>query len=301
MWDEKYSKANAPIRIFLASRLMRLLPVFWLANIAATVGRIVIDPSFLSTPVHGWEWLQVMVANGAILGYSGILHSMGALNVAWSLDVELQFYLVFPFLIALLIRGRPAGFWTLFVAAICVLGLVRFLLPVDWEPRDLSDCGLYFLLGVMAARFDWKPSNLTATVLLWAAASAVAVCWFVPEWRCLLENEKHGATAIDYHHKHIAQAILALVTTPIAIFTVNRKSGSFDRSLGEFTYVVYLIHWPIMDLHAHYFADQSPLRRVPSLLAAWAAVAILSLLVFRYLDQPIERVRKRWVARQIPT
>jgi peptidoglycan/LPS O-acetylase OafA/YrhL len=80
------------------------------------------------------------------------------------------------------------------------------------------------------------------------------------------------------------------------LFSVTQPSGARDRALGEFTYVMYLLHWPVIVLHSHYFAGLSPLTRIPSLLVAWLAIGALSLVVFRYFDQPIERVRKRWVS-----
>ena len=44
-----------------------------------------------------------------------------------------------------------------------------------------------------------------------------------------------------------------------------------------------------------------PLQRIPSILVAWAAVAAATWMVFAYVDQPIERWRRRWVARRLVT
>jgi len=59
---------------------------------------------------------------------------------------------------------------------------------------------------------------------------------------------------------------------------------------------MYLMHWPVILIHSYYFAMLPPLSRLPSIVAAWMVVATVSLAVYRYYDQPIERARKRWVA-----
>ena len=296
MWENKYSRTDNPAVVFFISRLVRLLPVFLLANVVAAIVQRLVDPNFLGPNAQAWNWVPSLASNLLILGYSSLPHSQGALNVAWSLDVEMQFYIAFPVFVALLSRGRSAAFWTAFLGAACVAGLSIFLVQLYPSPRNLGCCGLYFFLGLMAARANWRPSEGTVSVVACAAVAFVAICWFVPEWRFLFENEKHGATALDYHHKRIAQAALAVFTAPVALFSVTQPSGARDRALGEFTYVMYLLHWPVIVLHSHYFAGLAPLTRVPSLLVAWLAIGALSLVVFRYLDQPIERVRKRWVS-----
>ena len=113
LWTTKYSLTDYPYRIFVVSRLWRLLPVFLLANLAAHVvaGRL---PSFE---------LQQLVPNFLLLGFAN-LGSDGFLRPAWSIDIELQFYLIFP---AVYICARSAkSFAVLTIVSAIGLGLLLF-------------------------------------------------------------------------------------------------------------------------------------------------------------------------------
>jgi peptidoglycan/LPS O-acetylase OafA/YrhL len=297
MWTEKYSKAEMPLRTFYASRLLRILPVFWLTNIAcAIVLALGLEPSFSGDILSRFGWLHTAASNTLLLGYADLPHMQGGLRVAWSLDVELQFYLAFPVLLYLCLQRRAGIYWKVALLAGCVIGFLAFLAPAELGSRNLSCFGLFFLAGVSSAQFNWSPSNRAAIASLTVALACVAICWIHPEWRLLFENEKHGATDAFTHYKRIAQAILALISAPFALYTVRCVSDARDRMLGEITFVVYLVHWPVMMVHGHYFEQLAPSQRIPSLVAAWALIAILSLLVYHALDQPLERQRKRWVS-----
>ncbi len=301
MWKDKYSRTDAPGRVFIASRLLHLLPVFLLANLITALVAVHTDPVFLNPSAEKWGVLPAIASNLLILGYSSLPHSQGALHVAWSLDVELQFYAVLPLASLLLASDRMRIFWTVFLGAVCCIGLSIFIMDAAPGPRNLGCCGIYFLAGVLAERRRWRPSRATVSFVGATAIAFVAVCWLVPGWEYLFENLKHGSTAVDFHHRQIAQALLALYTAPVAIESVHRASDTRDRALGEFTYVMYLMHWPVILVHSYYFALRPPLSRLPSLAGAWLVIAALSWAVYQFYDQPIERARKRWVASRMAT
>jgi peptidoglycan/LPS O-acetylase OafA/YrhL len=299
MWTQKYSRTDSPFVIFIASRLMRILPVFWLANVLSAIVAAAIDPSFLNPSAPHWGALPAAASNLFLLGYAKLPHSQGALHVAWSLDIEMQFYLLFPFILYLCTRPRSGTFWTYLVGAACIAGFVLFVAPPEMVSHNLGCRGLFFLVGAASAHRDWRPTEKWAATSLALTAAIVVVCWSLPGLRHLFENGRHGATLADFHQKRIAQALLTLVSAPVALFSVRNPSGSSDRALGELTYVIYLVHWPIMTLHQYYFLHLNPIERLPSLLGAWIVVAVVSLAVYRYFDQPIEAVRKRWVAARV--
>jgi peptidoglycan/LPS O-acetylase OafA/YrhL len=178
----------------------------------------------------------------------------------------------------------------------CIGGLIFFLFQPAPVTRHLGCYGLFFLIGVMSARRNWTPPASGTSALLLIAATLIALCVLVPGLRHLIENAKHGATATELHSKRIFQVALAIISAPVALFTVRNRSGATDRRISELTYEAYLMQWPIMMLHSHYFAVLAPLDRIPSVLAAWAVVGVVSWVVFWYLDQPLERARKRWVS-----
>jgi len=295
MWFERYSETRAPIRTFYTSRLLRLLPVFWVAALLSIWVEHATDPAF----GHWWlfahsYWAWGVISNVFILGYADLPETLGALHVAWTLDIELQFYLVVPLLA--LATSRLDGIWflerLLWVAA--VAGLLAFLRTGPSGHRNFGCFALYFYIGWWYGRRR-LPSARMAAISGLVALVCVAALLAIPALRPVIENEKHGEPPGGLFTHYTFLAVLALVTAPLTLATVGNASGPFDRTVGDFTYVLYLVHWPVMALHSALYSQLAPLQRIPSLAVAWLAVAILSALVFVVIDQPIERVRRRWV------
>jgi len=301
MWTAKYARAAQPLQLFYGSRLLRILPLFWLINVGASfVLAAGLEARILEAPVPSWGGLHRVATNIFLLGYSYLPHRQAALRVAWSLDVELQFYLAFPFLLRLCTAKRTGPYCLAAVAAVCAAGLGIFLVPANEPPGNLTFFGIFFLAGAVAAHRDWQPDGRLAALSALATMGVLAACWCTPGGRLLFENAKHGGTATFTHLERSAQVALAVLSIPFALFTVRQPSDRRDRLLGELSFTVYLVHWPVMMVHSHYYEDVPPLQRVPSLAVAWAVIALLSWLVLRFFDQPLERRRRRWVAAHLP-
>jgi peptidoglycan/LPS O-acetylase OafA/YrhL len=296
MWTEKYSKTDAPFLVFLSSRFLRILPIFWLANLLSAVAQHIADPNFLNPKASGWAAIPAIASNILIFGNANLPRSQRALDPAWSLDIEMQFYVIFPLIIYLFSRRDFARFWEMLFVPVCIGGLVWYLTRPVPAVRDLSCYGLFFLIGVIAARNDWAPSVTLASASLGVVVAFFLLCAALPGMRFLIENGKHGATSGDFSVKLAVQAVLALLSAPFALSTVRSRSGTIDRALSELTYVVYLMQWPIMSLHGHWFGQLPPFERLPSIVVAWIAVLALSWWIYRFVDRPLEEHRKRWVA-----
>jgi peptidoglycan/LPS O-acetylase OafA/YrhL len=299
MWVRKYSRTRTPVRVFLASRALRILPVFWLANILSTAVQVAIDPTFLKPAAGEWSQSTAWASNVLLFGYAVLPHTQGAMHAAWSLDVEMQFYLVVPLVAFLLSRPGHGLAWRRVLVALCLVGFAFFFANTAPLSRNVGYYGLFFLIGIMSASGGRPPDRKVVWLSVGLFLVAAAACWVNPEWRHLAENSKHGASIADLHQKRVFQALLALASAPIALATVRLPSGESDRSLGEITYIVYLAQWPVMTLHSVFFGEVPPLARIPSILGAWCIVGVLSVAIFRYYDQPLERIRKSWVARQL--
>jgi peptidoglycan/LPS O-acetylase OafA/YrhL len=299
MWTQKYSRTDAPVRVFFLSRALRILPVFLLVNLALAIAQRSIDPTFLSATAPRWNPLLATASNLFLLGYANLPYSQGALRAAWSLDVEMQFYLIAPLVLFLFTQSRKHILWEALATAACLAGLSYFLFRGCALRRTLGSYGLFFLIGLIFAHNEWTPSTALTTTSLVLAVGIVVICWCSTDWRFPVQNAKHGATVLDIDYKRIAQVALALITAPIALLSVRNASRPTDRSLGELTYVIYLVQLPIMTLHGNYFVHLPPLHRLPSIVVAWIVVGAASWVVYAYFDRPIEQFQKRWVASRI--
>jgi peptidoglycan/LPS O-acetylase OafA/YrhL len=165
MYKRRYSVATSPYIAFIISRFWRILPIFWLANLFTIGIHLTTDP-----------WTRVVadfgptsiIPNVFVLGY---IHwnDLKYLGQAWSLDIEMQFYLVAPLLIITLERwNRAAG------AALVLAGILGLVLS-DGDKGTAFNLLLFFATGMLAAHVDWVPSRKIAGTSALAGAAFVAI------------------------------------------------------------------------------------------------------------------------------
>jgi peptidoglycan/LPS O-acetylase OafA/YrhL len=277
---------------FWGARLWRLFPTFWAVNIISVVVFSITQAWPNTTPV-GADWIHRAASNVLILGYGSFQPSQVLLPHAWSLDMEVQFYLLAP-LIFLLAR-RTVGAWLLLAGSVAGGTLYAFA-PLE-SPHRVSSYAVFFLIGVVSAQRGWRPSNKAAAVLAAGLGMVVVALWISP-FRFVIQNAQHGATAEQLEIRRFSIWLLALAASPLPIWSVVQPSPRLDRRIGDFTYALYLAHWPVMFAHYKLFAGLPPLQRLPSILAAWLIAGALSFGVYRLIDGPANRARKRFFTGQ---
>lgn len=297
MWHDKYQHIKKPALVFWASRLFRLLPMFWLANLLSIEVAIFyrnLAPALADlSPLIWISWIAV---NLVPLGYYFLPQGLNPLAVAWSLDAEIQFYLLSPAVLWLLSRDRVGGLLATVLAILSFCSWIKFTSDPAAMSVPLFSYGLFFLLGVLAAKVAFVPSNALAGFSMLTALSFVASALLGPtEFRSLFINPNH-ADGILAAIQLPVQSMLALVTVPFLLHTVHQPSIGHDRILGELAYLVYLFHWPVFVVYSINFGALPILQRIPYFLAAWLATFAISVLVYRVCDRPLERWRKRWLA-----
>lgn len=231
------------IRDFLKRRLRRLGPQL-LAMLAAVliVGALILLPSdfqrlparLLASATGTSNWLFA-----AQSGYFMPSSEWNPLLHAWTLSVEIQFYLAFPFIVVLLARLEPG----MMVGGLSVL-LLASLLYCLW-PRP--DGALFydsfarsweFLLGSLLHHFGerWRgrtAASLLAAIALFALAATItqiARDVFYPDWRALVPT--------------LAVASLILTLRHSVFGPLFTNKGVVQ--IGRMSYSIYIWHWPII-------------------------------------------------------
>jgi len=291
MYETKYVGARRPYAVFLVSRFWRLAPVFLLVN------ALVIATNFIYgtlTPAWPWSFHQV-ASNLTMAGYASLTDTM-FLVPAWSLDVEHQFYLIAPFL--LILCARPDAVRRALLFAVCAAGPALLIVgPQIADGTVLPYLG-FFALGAMAARGEWRPTAGQAAASIVIATGLALVICAIPETRgALLVGT--GSDANVFWLNVPANALLALLLAPAALWTVRQRSGSTDRMLGDLSYVVYLLHWEAVFLVTRYLVGLPFLERAISTAAVVAATSVFAWLIWRFFDRPIDRMRSAWVQRRM--
>jgi len=134
---------------------------------------------------------------------------------------------------------------------------------------------------MVAARHEWQAGMALGSAGLLAAVLAVVVAQMVRPWGDIWDGDgKRAAFNI----------VLAVLMAPCALATARRKTDGTDAVMGDQSYLVYILHWPFV-----------------TLLRAWApglwgfvagagVLVALCLAAWRWVDRPLEGVRRAWVA-----
>lgn len=284
MYRHKYSKTKSPYFTYIVSRFWRLLPVFLLLNTAT----VLYDHYYLNIKLLPGNWLgdvHSVFSNLLILGYNSQHYQV--LTPAWSLDMEVQFYLIAPVLIWLAIK-RP---WT----ALWASAILSLIFSFVHTPL-LTGVLVFFVIGLTAAACSWKPSTKLAAASLILVAVVFAL-WLASPWRGVIFMQ--GPTNPLQNYNDAANALLALIAIPFAIYTTGQKGGRYDSTFGELSYIVYLLHWPIIVWFRQFEPSLSFALRTLERAGLGILVLALSYLILRLLDRPMNRLRARWVNQRI--
>jgi peptidoglycan/LPS O-acetylase OafA/YrhL len=88
----------------------------------------------------------------------------------------------------------------------------------------------------------------------------------------------------------------SVAVIPFVTWNVAQNSPRLDRLLGNLAYPLYLFHWIPRDWYYHFSQRSDPIWKQCALLSinflAASAGAVIILLV---VDQPLDRLRARWV------
>ena len=245
-------------------------------------GALVAQP-LLSSNVY---FSQVVIG-----GYFADQPEIRPLLHTWSLGVEEQFYLFYPFLLVLcfrfqatrkrltLVLGILASLSYLATTAMTLSAPVAVFFQLQYRAWELS------LGGLVAFRPPSSLGEKTRSLLGWLGLAMIMAS------ACFFEN----ASSLP------GQVVLVPCLGAALVIWANRTMTSSGRILsfkplvwvGLLSYSLYLWHWPLMAYGAYFgLSDQVWVR--------WLLVALsfgLSYLSYRFIEMPIRR-KKLWPSKR---
>lgn len=292
IWEKDYAATHSPVFTFYVSRAWRLLPAFWVANLFA-----IVIAAFRGTLPDAYRafalsphLIPMISGNLGLLGYALLPHSQRLLDTAWSLDVEAEFYLVFPLLMLL----RPA--WrarSLLLTGF--LGLCAILLYGEPVYRNFGYYAFFFGIGLYFYYSRTVPTQGLALTGLTLSVLCLCVCCALPELRGLVLASTH-ATGESVRWSYAANCVLACLMMPFAFRTVHQPSPKQDRVLGDLSYLVYLFHVPALALLGDSYFGLSLRQRLPVLALIWIGVFAASFAFWALVHRPLESQRRRFTS-----
>ena len=232
-------------RNFYGRRALRILPLYFV-----TLGAAYLAMRAGALPEYSgrYSWLPyVLLVQNLVISAPGF-HALGA---TWSLAIEEQFYLVWPWLVKRLSLDTLRN---ILLLAIVVSPLLRTLsFTVDWTPYlrykhtllrlDGLAMGGWVALWLRSQFFELARLRAASRIAL-AAGIPLAV-WLVPE------------SAFDNTPPAITMSAVALSGTALLGFALlGNRTGSLLgqvlawaplRYVGKISYCLYLVHMPLLD------------------------------------------------------
>jgi peptidoglycan/LPS O-acetylase OafA/YrhL len=207
---------------------------------------------------------------------------VGVINgSAWTIPVELQFYLVIP-LLALIARGRPQRWLLLLGVSALLMFAIRSLgaVPASTTGKLLTVTVLpylfYFLVGVVLRyAYEWKPRLLRGKVLFWAFTYAV---WVTFEVTLGIP----GATG----NRLNPLSIVLVGSLGIAVAYSAPALGERILRGNDISYGVYIYHMPLVNLILFL-----GMEGIPALLLALASALLAATLSWRFIERPALRLK----------
>jgi peptidoglycan/LPS O-acetylase OafA/YrhL len=303
MWDKEYVPTDAPYRNFIISRFWRLIPIYYIALLIFYTTDYLFPTSRVPyRPPDAWGALHYYVSQALLLGYAPLPYAAKIIPPVWSLDIEMQFYLIAPFLIALISRYPVRSLPRLALYALALIGFVAFVLfygNIHAQSAFLPMYLIFFLIGLHTAEHGWQPPPSLAVTGLVTAAVLIAACIALPETRPLLVEGSFSSRLSDFNPD--VNLVLAFLIAPYAMATVRKElpKGSWlariDRDLSNVTYELYLLHFSALVVVTHFLGDRSKYQQLPAIMLAWIVMLPISWAVYLLIDCPIDRLRHQFV------
>jgi peptidoglycan/LPS O-acetylase OafA/YrhL len=293
MWRQRYVHTHNPYLTFAVSRWSRLAPVFIVCTFLGVASSFFLQgPTGLGYSSNWYWWLrQLLIAGSNDVGTE--------LPPAWSLDVEMQFYLIAPLLILLLIRIGP--FLRFLTIAVGLGWLLLFLFRGGYcQVAHLSLFGGLFLIGVWLEIRHWKPSRGLALGSLLIFLGVTLALTLYPQthpgiWVAGRETQVTTETSLS-HLVALWWVVGAVLVTPFVAWNVSQAAPRYDRFLGNLAYPLYLFHWIPRNWYYRFSLNsEANWKQLALLTANFLAASFGALLILYLIDQPLDRLRSLWV------
>lgn len=293
---------------FYARRALRILPLYYLTLtiIFVVLPRFQAVPQELHASQHDQIWLWVFLSNWA----QPFGHGVPGLTHFWSLAVEEQFYLVWPFVVLFLNDRR-----LIFTAVgLCVGALV---LRLTMQAQGANPEMLYhftvsrmdaLLFGAIAALIAENPGLRSRAQRNVKRAIPVAAVLFLAGGLPTLLYDRTDAITQNIGYS-LAGISFALVVLRLVLIDGGSR-GLLDmvlstrsaRSVGKYSYAMYVVHFPLHKLLGeralHSLAGPEPFSPAVALTYAVSLTAIaygVGMASYYLIEGPFLRQKHRFV------
>jgi peptidoglycan/LPS O-acetylase OafA/YrhL len=243
---------ESTLRNFYARRVLRIVPLYYLALFAALVVVPLVTPARNLLAMHdtidhqGWLWAYAynlrILFTGHFWADSGI-----RLSHFWSLSVEEHFYLIWPLVVLWTDRRTLSRIAISVVLLVPVLRTVCVLAGVSHEiiySFTLFRVDALLMGGLVALAVGNADLNARGRQLAPATVLACGACFCALAWR------SHSSSGLEGPMEALGYSALALGSAAVIVLAIQTEATFLTRALssrvlrwfGRYSYGAYVFH-----------------------------------------------------------
>ncbi|MDF7820401.1 acyltransferase [Runella sp. MFBS21] len=279
--------STLPLRHYFIRRMARILPPYWAAVCVSLLSEWVCHIFFQQETSPGQTIGKTFLMLQNYPPQPGQLISNPSL---WSLPVEVELYIVYPFLFFLSHKiGIRYSLALIAFISLVALGLSIFVAP--WMEADFLKYWIIWCAGVALAqlvRTDqlpawkvvyWGPMLLILGIALWMEMKKIllpvghfvwATIYFFLLWFCLTRTAP--------------RLLLPKVIYDSLVW------------LGKISYSLYLIHFPLFRLLGAFWVDKMGSKPTNFLICLFSSciALVVAAIFYRLIEFPAHQLARRW-------
>lgn len=295
---KKFGEDNFSFRLFYLKRIRRLFPaLFFLILFSYFIVYFYFLPEDIENFQNSVIYTIFFISNIFFwkdTNYFSNETSLKPLSHTWSLGIEEQFYIIFPFLIYLLVKNFKKNLKFILIA----IAIASFFysasekfyhIPIDCFTEDcIRITNFYwlhsrlweFLIGVTINLFDFKffkkdILNIAGGFLIIISFSGFFKLFNHPGYVTLLPVFGTFLVIVNAHEKNFINKFL---------------ESKFIVFIGKISYSLYLFHFPIFAFSNYYYFEVIILKSYNIIFFVLIIISIfISFLMWKYIEEPIRR------------